>query len=487
MALTTRRGFLQNTAFAAVALCAGPGTLLAGLRWAGGARGKNAATLDPAAVRSLASKISGSVITREQSEYEASRLVFNRAFDQRPALIVRCAGASDVARVLDFTQRQGLPLAVRGGGHSRAGFSVCDDGVVIDLSKMKRVEVDPDKRVARAEAGSLVGDLDAATNRFGLATTSGGCPTVGLGGFTLGGGEGLLMSMFGAACDNLLSARVVLVDGQEVEASQESNPDLFWAIRGGGGNFGVVSSFEYRLHPVGNVLKGALTYPPGRIPELLQGFAKFTGSAPDEMVPLGELLPSEQGPRFINHVCYVGDPRVGNDLLQPLRAPFKPQDDNVKAMSYLEAQTAGFRPAPFAHFQTNLFLPELRGAAVEVITTAVNHAPKQFRVLIVPFFGAITRVGANDMAFPLRQRGFEVDMLGSWSNLAEKAGAVQWVKALRDSLRPLAHGAYVNQLGETSDELVKTAYGANYARLRESKKKYDPDNVLRLNQNIKPD
>ncbi|HET8891600.1 MAG TPA: FAD-binding oxidoreductase [Candidatus Angelobacter sp.] len=484
MTLSTRRQFVKQTALAAAALYWHPIQALAGGQKSSAEN--HAASVDPADIRRLASEIKGRLIAPGAPDYESSRLVFNRAFDQRPALIVRCAGASDIARALNFAQTRNLPLAVRGGGHSRAGFSVCDGGVVIDLSGMKRVEVDANKRVARAEAGSLVGDLDQATCRFGLATTAGGCPNVGLAGFTLGGGEGLLMSMFGAGCDNLLSARVVLADGKQVEISHDSNPDLFWAIRGGGGNFGVVTALEYRLHSIGNVLAGALTYPPGHIVDLLHGFARFTASAPDEMVPLGELLPSEQGPRFVDHVLYAGDPRTGNDLLRSVRSPLKPEDDNVREMSYLEAQTGGFRPAPFAHFQTNVFLPELSGAAAEAIATAVKSAPAQFRVLLVPFFGAITRVGVSDTAFPLRHPGFEVDILSSWSAPAEKATSVQWVKALRDSLKPFAHGAYVNQLGETSEDLVRTAYGPNYARLMKLKKKYDPDNVLRINQNIKP-
>jgi hypothetical protein len=434
----------------------------------------------------LASAISGRVITPESSDYESARLIFNRAFDLHPAMIVRCANSSDVARTLEFAQTANLPVAVRGGGHSRAGFSMCDDGVVIDLSPMKRVNVDAPRRLACAGAGSLVGDVDAATMRFGLATPSGGCPNVGMAGFTLGGGEGLLMTMHGAGCDNLVSAQVVLVDGKQVEASGESNPDLFWAIRGGGGNFGVVTDFEYRLHPVGNVLAGALNYPPGRIAELVNGFAKFNESAPDEMVPLGELLRSEQGPRFINHICYFGDADTGNDLLRPLRSPLKPELDELKVMPYFDAQAAGFRPAPFAHFQSNVFLPKMSEAAVEVITTAVNNGPRQFRVLMVGFVGAITRVRANETAFALRQPGVEIDILGSWSAPAEKADAVQWVKALRDSLRPFAHGVYVNQLGETSDELVRAAYASNYQRLAQIKRKYDPNNVLRRNQNIKP-
>jgi FAD/FMN-containing dehydrogenase len=486
MAHPTRRQFVQQAAFAAAALCGGPIKALAGSRRMFEAREQNAAPLDATAIRKLVSQISGHVITPETPDYESARLVFNRAFDRRPALIVRCAGAPDVARALAFAQTQNLSLAVRGGGHNRAGFSVCDGGVVIDLSGMNRVEVDAHKRVARAQAGALVRDLDQATQRFGLATTSGGCPTVGIAGLTLGGGEGQLMPKYGAACDNLISAQLVTVDGRQVEASQNSNPDLFWAIRGGGGNFAVVTRLEYRLHPVADVLAGTLMYPAGRIPELLQAFVKFVAAAPDEMSIVGMVLPSEQGTRFRMLVCHCGDPRQGNELLKPLRA-LKPQEDNVRVMSYLEAQSAAFIPAPTAHFQTDLFLPELSASAIAKITAATNDATPRTRVFIVPLYGAISRVGLSDTAFALRQPGYELDIVGLWNAPAEKASAVQWVNSVRDSLQPFAHGVYVNQLGETSDELVHAAYGPNYARLVDIKKKYDPGNVLRLNQNIKPD
>jgi FAD/FMN-containing dehydrogenase len=486
MALTTRRRFVQQTAFAAAALYGDPIEALAGARRIFEAHELAAAPLDVAAIKKLASQITGHVITPEGPDYDSSRLIFNRAFDQRPALIVRSAGAPDVARALDFAQSQNLPLAVRGGGHSRVGYGMCDGGVVVDLSAMNRVEVDAGKRVARAEAGALVRDLDRATQQFGLATTSGGCPTVGIAGLTLGGGEGQLMCKFGAACDNLLSAQLVTVDGRQVAASQNSNPDLFWAIRGGGGNFGVVTALEYQLHPVTDVLAGTLLYPPGRIPELLQAFAKFVAAAPDEVSVVGQVLPSEQGTRFKMLFLHCGYARQGNDVLRPLRA-LKPQEDNVRVMSYLEAQGAAFLPAPVAHFQTDLFLPELTAGAIATITTATNDAPPNNRVFIVPLYGAISRVGVSDTAFALRRPGHEVDIVGTWSAPAEKAAAVQWVKALRDKLQPFAHGVYVNQLGETSDELVRAAYASNYARLVEIKKKYDPKNVLRLNQNIKPD
>jgi hypothetical protein len=485
MALITRRNFARQMAFAAT-LCGRPLWATGESHWLFDADEQIGAPPDPQTIRKLASQILGQVITPEAADYDAARSIFNRAYDRRPAVIVRCGSPSDVARALDFAQAQHLPLAVRAGGHSRLGFGMCEAGVVIDLSAMKRVEVDVSKRVARAEAGALVRDLDTATQHFGLATTSGGCPTVGIAGFTLGGGEGRLMEKYGAACDNLLSAQVVCVDGRQVEASAKSNPDLYWAIRGGGGNFGVVTSLEYQLHPVDQVFSGALTYAPENIPDLLQAFVKFLADAPDEMDAFAQILASEQGRRFKVDVCYCGDPRTGHDLLRPLRA-FKPQDDSVRIMSYLEAQSAGgFLAAPVAHFQTNLILRELSGVAIAATMAAINDAPTTCKMIIVPMRGAVSRVSIADTAFALREPGYEIDIAGFWNTPAVKAEVVRWVMATRDNLQPFAHGVYVNQLGDTSEQLVRSGYGANYARLVEVKRKYDSNNVLRLNQNIKP-
>ena len=445
------------------------------------------AALDAASLRKLSSAIAGSVITPDGAEYEAARSIFNRAFDRKPAVIVRCAGAPDVARTLEFAQSRHLPLAVRAGGHSRLGYGMCDGGVVIDLTQMKRVEVDAERRVARAGAGVLVHELDEATQRVGLATTSGGCPTVGIAGLTLGGGEGRLMDKYGTACDNLLRAEVVTVDGRVVEASADEDADLFWAIRGGGGNFGVVTRLEYRLHAVGQVYSGGVTYAAGRIGELLQAYSKFAAGTPDEMNTFAQLLPSTQGRRLRVDVCFCGDPRRGDELVGPLRA-LKPVEDSLRAMPYLEAQAAGgFLLKPVAHFQTNRILGELSEAAIAAIAGAVDQAPETCRLILVPLRGAVTRVRVSEMAFALRQPGYEVDINGVWSNPAEKAAVVRWVETTRDALQPFAHGAYVNQLGDTSEALVRTAYGPNYARLVEMKRKYDSANVLRLNQNIDPD
>ena len=487
MALISRREFIQQTAFAAASLYRCPVEAIAKAKRMLETGQGNAASFDAAAVRKLASEIAGHVITPDASEYESARLVENRAFDRRPAIIVRCANSSDVARALDFCQRPNLPVAVRGGGHSAAGYGVCDGGVVIDLSGMKRVEVDARKRVVLAEAGCRGGDLDKATQRFGLATTLGACPTVGIAGLTLGGGEGRLMPKYGATCDNLASARLVTVDGRQIEASQNSNADLFWAIRGGGGNFGVATAFEYRLHPLGDVLTGALVYPAGQIPELLHAYVKFAGASPDEMNVVGMVSASERGPTFMMLVDYCGKPSLGNDLLRPLRGSLKPQEDSVKVMSYLEAQSTAFSGPPHAFFATDVFLPELSESAIAAVVSATQDAPRRFSVQIVSFHGAVTRVHSNEMAFPLREPGHDVTVLSYWNTSEERASAVNWAKALRDKLKPFARGAYANGLGEAGEELVKAAYGPNHARLVEIKKRYDPTNMLRLNQNIKPD
>jgi FAD/FMN-containing dehydrogenase len=444
-----------------------------------------AAQLDAAAVRKLASQTAGRVITPDSPDYELSRLVFNRAFDKRPALIVRCARAEDIARTLEFAQRYDLTVAVRGGGHNRAGLSVCDGGVLIDLAAMSQIVVNADTRVARAQAGALTVHVDTATQRHGLATTLAGCPTVGIAGLTLGGGEGFLMSKYGLACDNLVSASLLTVDGRQFEVSLTSNPDLFWAIRGGGGNFGVALALEYRLHPVTDVLAGTLVYPLGEIRQRLEVFAQVVASAPDEFNVVGIVSASAQGPRFQMIVGHCGDPRQGNDLLSPLRA-LNPQEDTMRTMSYLEANATINPAAPVAHFQTDLFVPHFKAAVIETITTAIDAAPPNSRVFMVPIYGAVTRVGLTDTAYPLRHTGCELDVMGRWDGPSGRDAAVQWVKALRDKLQPFANGAYVNQLGETSQDLVRLAYGANYSRLVAIKKKYDPKNVLRSNQNIRP-
>lgn len=248
----------------------------------------------------------------------------------------------------------------------------------------------------------------------------------------------------------------------------------------------MATSLEFQLYPVTDVLAGTLTYPPGRIAELLQAFVKFVGSAPDEMNVVGEVLPSAQGARFHMMICHCGDPQRGTELLKPLR-DLRPEKDTIHVASYLETQQTINPYQASAHFQTNLFLPEMSASTMAEIETATENASPANRVFIVPLYGAVSRVKPTDTAFPMRQPGYEVDLMGRWTDPAEKTNAVQWVKALRDTLQPSARGVYSNQLGETSEDLVKAAYSSNYGRLVEIKRKYDPKNVLRLNQNIRPD
>jgi hypothetical protein len=441
--------------------------------------------LDSALVRRLASSLKGRVISPRENDYGSARLVFNRAFDRHPALIVRCASVDDVSRALEFARTNELPLAIRGGGHNRAGLSVCDDGLVLDLGSMSSVDVNTKQRVARAQAGALTVHLDAATRGAGLATTAAGCTTVGLAGLTLGGGLGILMSKFGTACDNLLSADIVTADGRQLTVSHDANPDLFWAIRGGGGNFGIATALTYRLYPLTDVLGGVLSYAPGRTEALLHAFATFCETAPDEMNVVGILLRSEAGTQFQMLVCHAGDVKRGTQLLASWRTR-GPIQDSVRVASYAEIQGTLNPAAPVAHFQTNLFLPKLGDAAISAVAQAIDHAPLNARAFMVPYYGAMTRVGVKDTAFPLREVGFEMDLMARWTSPAERPGGEAWVRALREALKPYAHGAYVNQLGETSEELVRQAYGVNYARLVKLKRKYDPGNLFRSNQNVKP-
>jgi FAD binding domain-containing protein/berberine-like enzyme len=488
MALITRRQFVQQTAFSACALYGLPFKAAKATKALEQSREKPAETIDPAAIRRLASKITGHVITPDASDYESARQVNNHAFNRHPALIVRCASPTDLARSLDFGRMQSLPVAVRCGGHSSAGFGVCEGGVMIDLAGMRRVQVDVQKRIARAEAGCLVADVDQATQRFGLATVLGGCPTVGIGGLTLGGGIGTLTPKYGAACDNIQSAEVVTVDSRQVEASHNSNSDLFWAIRGGGGNFGVATSFEYRLYPVTEVLAGALEYRAGGISELLRTYQKFTAMAPDEIMLVAMILSSKQGPIFRIPFRYCGASSVGNQLLRSLREPIKPEEDTVRVMSYLEAQATEFPqpPKPLPYVETSLFLPELNEPVIAAITTAIRDAPQRMRVMMWHLHGAVTRVPIGEMAFPLRASGHALQLRGDWDMPGEEASARQWTKALRAVLDPFSRGMYVNHLSEPSDNYIRAAYGPNYGRLAEIKKKYDPTNVLELNPNIKP-
>ena len=479
----SRRTFVQQTALLAAGIHAIP-DLTNGLRSVTSPK-LQGRQLDPARVKRLTASLKGRVISPHDADYASSRVVFNRAFDKHPALIIRCASVDDIPRTIEFARTNELPLSVRSGGHNRAGMSICDDGVVLDMGSLSRIDVDAKHRTASAQGGALTVQLDAATRNFGLATTAAGCPTVGLAGLTLGGGLGFLMSKYGTACDNLLSADILTADGRLHTVSHDVNPDLFWAIRGGGGNFGIATALTYRLHPLTDVLGGVLVYAPGRTEMMLHAFAKFCATAPDEMTVVGILSRSEAGTQFQMIVCHAGEEKRGSELLASWRA-LGPIKDSVRMAPYAVIQGTVNPAAPAAHFQTNLFLPRLGDVEISSVAQAIDHAPMNVRAFIVPYYGAISRVGVRDTAFPLRETGFEMDLMSRWTTPAERPAGEAWVRALRQALRPYAHGTYVNQLGETSEELVRQAYGVNYARLAKLKRKYDPGNLFRSNQNVMP-
>jgi FAD/FMN-containing dehydrogenase len=438
--------------------------------------------VDAHRLRTLAAGLSGSLILPGDAAYESSRLVWNRAIDRRPAAIARCASAADVARTVDFVRAQALPLAVRGGGHNQAGLAASDGGLVIDTGGMQRVEVDVDRRVVRAEGGVQVSGLLAATNPHGLITPTGGCPDVGIAGLTLGGGESLIMAKYGAVCDNLLAAEVVTADGRLRRASAEENPDLFWALRGGGGNFGVVTRFDYQLFPLREVLAGLLLFPLARTSEVLRRYRDLLAGAPDELETSGGLTPQKDGPMLAVTLCHCGDRAAGEAMASRWRSALEPVADTLEWRAY--AAELDVPPAPSAG--SGVFLPELTDAVIEIFAEEFGRAPARADAVWNDFHGAVTRVPVDATAFPLRHPGYDLFISAPWSDAAGEGHARAWVARLRDRLAPFARGVYVNNLDAEGPARVREAYGPNYARLQEIKRTYDPDNLFRGNQNIEP-
>jgi FAD/FMN-containing dehydrogenase len=419
--------------------------------------------------------------------------------DRRPALIVRCAGERDVVAALRLAREHGLPLAVRGGGHNVAGNAVCDAGVVIDLSTQKGISVDPATRLARAQPGVLLGELDQATQAFGLATPTGNVSMTGIAGLTLGGGVGWIARKHGPACDNLIAADVVTVDGARVRASADEHPELLWGLRGGGGNFGVVTSFEYRLHAVGpQVLAGAVVH--AFAPEVFRFFADFAAEAPDELSVTASTFPASPTmpvPRELHGklvtalaVCYAGDLATGERVLRPLRQFGHPLVDLIEPKPYAVMQSAS--DAAYPSGQQNYWKSHYIGElSDDVISTVIEHAPEISSPLSSFYFqqlgGAISRAGTETAAFGHRGAAFEFTILNVWRDPAERDEHLTWARDFFTAMQPYASGVYVNNLGTEGADRVRAAYApATYERLVTLKKTYDPHNVLHLNQNIAP-
>jgi FAD/FMN-containing dehydrogenase len=451
----------------------------------------------------LRDSVHGPVIGPEDERYDEARSIWNGAIDRRPACIVRCTGVADVVAAVRLARERDLLVAVRGGGHGVGGHAVCDGGLVIDLSPMKGIRVDPAGRTARAEAGVLWGELDRETQLFGLATVGGIVTHTGIAGLTLGGGIGWLMRKYGATVDNLLAADVVTADGELVRASEDENAGLFWGIRGGGGNFGVVTSFEYRLHPVGPiVLGGPVFYALEDASDVLRSYREVVAAAPDELTTIFELSVAPPAPFLPEDVhgtqvvmvgaCWAGAPDEGAEVIGPLKELARPIADLLEPKPYtaLQSMFDPMVPHGWHRYWKSVELPPLTDDA---IGTLVEHAPPvtspKSYCIVFQLGGALGRVGERETAFGQRAAAHNVNVNAVWTEDDPEAERhIAWARDTFDALQPHAGGrVYVNFLGEEGRDRVRQAYGdRSFERLVELKRAYDPTNFFRLNQNIEP-
>ena len=443
----------------------------------------------------LSTTFSGQVLRPEDAEYEDARKVHNGLIDKRPALIARCRGTADVVEAVNFARAHGLEVAVRGGGHNVAGRATIDGGLMIDLTPMKGIYVDPKRRRVRAQGGATWADLNRETQLHGLAVTGGVVSTTGIAGLTLGGGLGWLMSKYGLALDNLQSLEVVTADGPVIQTSAAEHPDLFWAVRGGGGNFGVATSFEYRLYPVGPAITGGLVaHPFARAREMLRFYRDFTASLPDEHTVFAGLIhaPDGSGAKLAAMVsCHSGSLAEGEVAMRPLKEFGPPAMDALGSISYsqLNSMLDAAYPKGALNYWKSSFLSQLTDTAIDVMIENFARCPTPMgQLLLEHFHGAATRVGATDTAFPHRSEGYNFLVLGEWMAPADTGRCIAWAKQTYAEMEPFfAAGRYVNYLGDDeAGEPTVAAYGANYRRLQEIKTKYDPTNFFHMNQNIRP-
>ena len=444
----------------------------------------------------------GQLVHPGDADYDDARKVFNGMIDRSPALIARCANADDVAAAVGLAREQSLPLSVYGGGHGVTGSAVCDAGVCVDLRSMKGIDVDPDARTVRAEAGLKWGELDAATQEHGLAVTGGRVSDTGVAGLALGSGSGWLERKLGFTCDNLVQAEVVTADGRQVIASADENPDLFWGLRGGGGNFGVVTAFHFRLHPVGPiVLGGMLMFPAALAGDLLRFYRDFMAAAPDEVgsalafitAPPEEFVPEPvRGHPVIGIVaCYVGPVEDGERAFAPLREFGPPAIDLVGPMPYVAVQQL-LDPPAVKGMQNYWTADFFSGLPDDAIDTLVEHATKPVspltQIIVVPGGGAVARVHDDDTAFGQRTAPWNIHFLSMWPDPADTERNIAYTRAISTAMKPWTTGeVYLNFIGDEGQDRVEAGFGpAKYARLRELKAKWDPTNLFRHNQNIPP-
>jgi len=451
-------------------------------------------------IEALKKKIKGQIVLPDDLNYNEVRKIWNAMIDRRPAVIVQCAEADDVLHAISYARENGLEISIRGGGHNIAGSALCDNGVLIDFSNMKTVSVDVQKKRAYVEPGATLGDFDKAVQAHGLATPVGINSTTGIAGLTLGGGFGWLTRKYGMTIDNLVSAEMVTADGRKIYVSEDENADLFWAIRGGGGNFGVVTRFEFALYPIGpEIFAGLLVFPLDQAKQVLQKHREFVKSAPEELniwvvirkaPPLPFLPENVHGKEVVVlAIFYGGDTTEGEKLIDPLRSFGEAYGEHIGVMPYEQWQQT-FDPllAPGArNYWKSHNLTELSDGLLNLIIEFAGKLPSPHCEIFVPLMsGAANRVPSDAMAYGHRDAKFILNVHGRWDEAAQDETCIAWARELFKASAPFAStGAYVNFMSGDEEDRVAAAYGANYSRLKQIKKKYDPENIFHNNQNIK--
>ena len=452
--------------------------------------------LKETAIEDFKASLQGTLLRPGEAGYDDARKIWNGMIDRRPALIACCRGVVDVINSVNFARTHALLVAVRGGGHNVAGNAVCDGGLMIDLSLMRSIRVDPARRQARAEPGVTWGEFDRATQAFGLATTGGQISTTGVAGLTLGGGWGHLARRYGLVIDNLISADLVTADGNFLTVSATQHADLFWGLRGGGGNFGVVTSLEYRLHAVGPVLGGIVAYPLEKAKEALRLFRDLTAEAPDELASDIVLITMPDGTPVVGMVvCYTGPSEVGERILRPLRTLSPLLMDGIGPMPYTAAQKLvdDFYPKGLQNYWKSSFIAEISDEVIDIIVSycAARPSPMCHGLIEHQLGGAVSRIDREETAFNHRNLQYSFMSIGQCTDPSAAEACIGWAREFWEAMQPCSTGGvYVNYLGPEADEgaeRVKAAYGPEkYQRLVALKNKYDPTNLFRLNQNIRP-
>lgn len=442
---------------------------------------------------SLRGALTGELILPGDAAYDSARAVWNAMIDARPAAVVRCATTADVVASVNFGREHGLEIAVRGGGHSVAGLSSCQDGLVIDLGPMHAVEVDPAKQIAVAGGGTTWSQFDAATTAHSLATTGGAISTTGIAGLTLGGGIGYMMRKYGLACDNLIGAEVVLADGGVVTTSETERPELLWGLRGGGGNFGIVASFTFRAHPMDGVVAGPIFYPRELAVDALRHYRELTASAPDDQTTFFALLSNPEGAPLTGFVTVSvsADPAVAAPTHEKILELGPPLADMVGPMPYVALQSmldAGFASGIPVYWKAH-FLNGLDDAAIDLFVDWGNRATSPLSIVLIEHLGgAVGRVPAHATAFAHRHATYNLAIISRWLDPADADAAITWARGFHEAIAPYAAGVYMNYLGVGDDgDRVREAYDDEvYARLTALKRAYDPENLFHRNQNIRP-